>query len=210
MDASPAGSCYEDRSVSMGAAHVYSLLLVLPAGALLVAGFVGAWGLTAFRAAWHAALDGFGWTLAALVGGIVLHEALHGLAWALFGRTPWSAIRFGFQWKTLTPYAHCREPMTVRAYRIGAAAPGVVLGLIPAALGLLAGHGLLFLFGFLFTVAAAGDALILWLLRQARPGWLVVDHPDRVGCYLLPPGAAGPPSASPTGIGPDAGRAPGV
>lgn len=177
---------YEDRSVSMAAANLYSLLLVLPAGAVLVTAFLMRWGLPAFSQAWNAALDAFGWALLVLFGGIVLHEVLHGIAWAVFGRKPWSAIRFGMQWKTLTPYAHCREPMAVRAYRLGAATPGVVLGLLPAGLGILTGHGVLFLFGFLFTVAAGGDALILWLLRRAEADALVLDHPARVGCYLVP------------------------
>ena len=50
-----------------------------------------------------------GFLIAAL--GIVAHEAIHGLSWAYFSGRPLSAVKFGFQVKTLTPYAHCKEPI---------------------------------------------------------------------------------------------------
>lgn len=169
----------------MAQANLYSLAIIVPAAGLLILGFIARWGVDALAQAWERMLDQFGWAMGVLIAGIVAHELLHGAAWALFGRKPWTAIAFGFQWKTFTPYAHCREPMDIRAYRLGAATPGVVLGLLPAALGILLGHGPIFLFGLLFTVAAAGDALILWLLRTVEPGRLVEDHPTRAGCYVV-------------------------
>src|SRR5690606_25530349 len=116
--------------------------------------------------------------------GVLAHEALHALAWRLAGRVPAETVRLGFQWKTLTPYAHCAVPMAAGPYRIGAAVPGVVLGVLPALLGLATGSGALFLFGLLFTLAAGGDALILWLLRDVPADRLVADHPERAGCYV--------------------------
>ncbi len=95
-------------------------------------------------------------------------------------------MRLGFSWKALTPYAHCAAPMPARAYRIGAAAPGVALGLLPAALAWATGSGAVLAFALLFTLAAGGDALILWLLRGVPPERLVVDHPTRAGCLVLP------------------------
>lgn len=174
----------EDRSISMMQANVYGLVL-LPPLLLLALPFWLRWGgaslLEGLRT--FTELPSF---LPALVGGIVVHEALHGLAWMLWGRKPFSAMRFGFQLKTFTPYAHCTEPLEVGAYRAGAAAPGIVLGLIPAIIATLNGNSWLLWFGVFFAFAAVGDLLILWLLRDVPRGRLVEDHPTRAGCYILP------------------------
>lgn len=171
----------EDRSVSMVRANVAALVGLGPLVAVLAAAFV--------------ALHGWGPLVAAtggppllmlglLVLGVLAHEGLHALAWKAAAGLPWSDMKLGFQWKTLTPYAHARVPMTARAYRIGAATPGVVLGLAPAAVALATGGGGWMLFGLLFTFAAGGDALILWLLRGVEAGRLVEDHPTRAGCFV--------------------------
>lgn len=75
--------------------------------------------------------------------------------------------------------------MEVNAYRIGAAMPGVVLGIAPCIGGIIFGNGWWFVFGLLFTYAACGDALIIWLLRKVKTGSLVEDHPSRAGCYVI-------------------------
>ena len=75
------------------------------------------------------------------LGGVVLHELIHGIAWAYFGNKPLTAIRFGFKLSALTPYAHCREPLPASVYRIGAAAPAVLLGLVPVLVATVTGTG---------------------------------------------------------------------
>lgn len=40
-------------------------------------------------------------------------------------------------------------------------------------------------FGLFFILAAGGDILILWLLRNVKSSSFVQDHPTRVGCYIL-------------------------
>lgn len=166
----------------MGQANVWALVALGPLVALLTAAFVWRWG-------WGPFADAGGevpmlFMVGALVVGIVAHEVLHAVAWKLAAGIPWADMKLGFQWKTFTPYAHARVPMPARAYRIGAATPGVVLGLVPCAVALLTGDGAWMLFGLLFTLAAGGDALILWLLRGVAPGRLVEDHPTRAGCYV--------------------------
>jgi hypothetical protein len=173
----------EDRSISMAQANLYGLLL-LPPLLLLAVPFWLIWGGGALVEGLRVftALQSF---LPALVIGIVIHEALHGLAWMLAGRKPRSAMHFGFQLKTLTPYAHCTEPLEVGAYRVGAATPGVVLGLLPVLVATVIGNGWLLWFGVFFAFAAVGDLLILWLLRDVPRGRLVEDHPTRAGCTIL-------------------------
>ncbi len=174
----------EDRSVSMGRANLWALGVMTPLAALLLAPFFGWHGWQPLYAVTDALLHRPLVPLLVFVAGVLAHEGLHALAWRVAGRLPWRDIRVGFQWKTLTPYAHARVPMPARAYRIGAATPGVVLGLAPCAVGLATGGGGWMLFGVLFTLAAGGDALILWLLRGVAPGRLVADHPTRAGCFV--------------------------
>lgn len=175
---------FADRSISMAVANGYALAFVVPAVVVLLGGFFALWGWRPLYAATDAVLGNLLIGLGVLAAGVVAHEMLHVWAWRLAGRVPAETVRLGFQWKTLTPYAHCSVPMPARAYRIGAAAPGVVLGLLPALAGLALGHGALFLFGLLFTLAAGGDAVILWLLRDVPPERLVKDHPSRAGCLV--------------------------
>ncbi|HKJ69871.1 MAG TPA: DUF3267 domain-containing protein, partial [bacterium] len=120
-----------------------------------------------------------------LLGGIITHEALHAFAWLLVAKNQWRAIKFGIHLTALSPYAHCTEPMPVGSYRITVILPGVLLGAVPLMIGMLLGNGPVILFGFLFTLSAGGDALVLWRIRNIPPGTLVRDHPDRAGCVVI-------------------------
>lgn len=123
--------------------------------------------------------------------GIVVHEAIHGLTWAALGRLPRSAIRFGVQWKTATPYAHATVPLPAWAYRWGTAMPLLLLGLVPALAGIGFGDARIAGFGMLFTLVAGGDLAVLWLMRGLpRHAW-VQDHPERAGCLVVQPAREG-------------------
>ncbi|MEM6785057.1 MAG: DUF3267 domain-containing protein [Bacteroidota bacterium] len=174
----------------MTAANLLALVLILPVGALLLAGHIATHGIVDLARGFDGWIAGGRW-VAGIALGTVLHEALHGLAWKAASGVSWSSITFGFNWKAFAPYAHCRVPMPARAYRIGAAAPGLVLGLAPALVGVATGWGMWTAFGFLFTVAAGGDAVTLWVLRRVPGAGLVEDHPTRAGCVVQAPLDAG-------------------
>ncbi|PSQ52614.1 MAG: hypothetical protein BRD28_04530 [Bacteroidetes bacterium QH_10_64_37] len=120
----------------------------------------------------------------AFVLGVLFHEGLHGLG-HVRGEASWSDVRFGMHWKALTPFAQCTVPTRTRSYRIAIALPGLVLGAGPLVLGLATGIWLLTFYGFLMLVAAAGDLLILWVLRGVPAGAWVQDHPRQVGCLVV-------------------------
>lgn len=120
-----------------------------------------------------------------VIVGIIIHEAIHGITWAVFGRKPWSTIKFGFQLKTLTPYCHIKEPVEVNAYRIGAFMPGLIVGILPYIYSLITGDASWFWFGLIHTASAGGDWLVLWLIRAVKAGSLVEDHPTQAGCYVI-------------------------
>jgi hypothetical protein len=125
--------------------------------------------------------------LIAIILGIVVHEVIHGLSWVIFGRKPLSMVKFGFQWKTVTPYAHLKEPIEVNVYRLGTFLPGFLLGILPYILSLLLNDANLFWYSIVHTAAAGGDWLVLWMLRDVRGGMLVEDHPTNAGCYVIEP-----------------------
>lgn len=176
----------QDLSIPMARAGGLSLLISLPVASAFVVVFILRWGPAPVKDGFNALLgSGLLTFLAVAAVGVVAHELIHGLTWALFGRKPWRAMTFGVQWKTLTPYAHCREPMPINAYRIGALMPGILLGFLPAVAAILTGNGWLLAFGFLFITVAGGDFLIVWTLRSVGAGKYVEDHPTEAGCYVL-------------------------
>lgn len=174
-----------DRSLPPAAAGIYGLLFAVPA--IFVPGLVylAVWGAPSL--AWLAGISLLDYLLfvLAVAAGMIVHELLHALGWSIFGNKPLRGVKLGFQLRTLTPYAACSGPIVARAYRLGVLTPMVVLGALPALLGLVTGSLWLVLFGMLFLSFAGGDFLIIWLLRGVPPGSLVEDHPENVGCRVL-------------------------
>jgi hypothetical protein len=186
MERREAGTTKKDLTVSVWKALLFAMAL-LPLVLLLYwiylliwdpQGSEGSSGGTYGTAALIAALVVF-------VGGVVVHELIHGLSFAYFGGKPLSSVQYGVHWKWLTPYAHFPEPIPARAYRLSLAMPGLVLGAVPYLVGLATGNGWVMLFGLVFTWGAGGDALILLLMRGVGPRELVEDSPTRVGCHVV-------------------------
>lgn len=117
--------------------------------------------------------------------GIVVHELLHGLAFGLFAKSGFKSIRFGFIKEYLTPYCHCKEPLKLKHYFIGALLPAVVLGVVPIILSFIMGSLFWLIFGIAFFSAAAGDFLVVWVLRHEDPEALVQDHDSEAGCWVF-------------------------
>ncbi len=162
--------------MSFASANAFGAMAAIPMGAVLVIPYLLIWGnnLIPFQ-------FGFIPAMIVLVVGIVIHELMHGFAWALFAKSGVKSIEYGMKWKYLTPYCHCAEPLKVKHYRIGAAMPMIALGLIPAAIAMITGNGQMFLFGLVFTIAGAGDVVGLITLRKFNGDEWVQDHPDEVG-----------------------------
>jgi hypothetical protein len=174
----------------MGAATLLGLALAAPLLGGLLALHVSVRGSGAVDAGVNALLGRLEIGLPLLALGIVAHELVHAAVWVAAGRGSWSRVQFGWQWRALAPFAHYTDPLPATAYRLGAVAPLVVLGIVPALLGTFMGWARLAAFGWLFVVGAAGDLSVLWLLRGVRPTALVVDHPTRAGCLVYQPPAA--------------------
>lgn len=169
-----------DLSISMARANLVVLFITIPVVILQFALFILLHGMENLKPTWNSAS-----LIVVVLLGVVLHELVHGISWVLFGHKPLSAVKFGFHWKTFTPYAHLKEPVEVHAYRLGAFMPGFILGILTYILSLVLGDGNLFWFGMVHTSAAGGDWLILWLIRNVKAGMQVEDHPTNAGCYVL-------------------------
>jgi hypothetical protein len=173
----------QDLSVSMLRANIVAAFIMIPVAVLQFTLFYMLHGTK--KTEFTLYLLNILLFLALMIASIFVHEFVHGLTWVVAGKKPFSAVKFGVQWKTLTPYAHLKEPIEVNVYRIGGFMPGFVLGILPFILSLILGNGTLLWFSIIQTAAASGDWLILWILRNVKSGALVEDHPSRAGCYVL-------------------------
>jgi hypothetical protein len=173
-----------DLSLSVGKAYGFVIFAVVPLVAILALIYMGLRG-TANYFAGLGQLTSLPSILPVMVFGIPLHEFLHAVGWSIFGRIPIREVKFGVMWKALTPYAHLRNPIRAFAYKAGAISPMLVMGFFPYIMGLLIGHAWLMNFGLLYILAAGGDLIVVWTLRNVRSDVMVIDHPTRVGCIVL-------------------------
>ena len=120
-----------------------------------------------------------------LLVSIGVHEWLHAAAFVRIGKVAKTAVQYGFSWKGMAPYAHCKAPMNASAYRIAVLLPGLLLGIVPGLLGVAAGVWWLVLYGTMMLVAAGGDTAVLLAMRHVPGDALVLDHPSQAGCLVL-------------------------
>ncbi|MDZ7680916.1 MAG: DUF3267 domain-containing protein [Fodinibius sp.] len=175
----------EEYTLGFTAANSYALLLSLPLIATFIVPYALIYGWGTLGADLPAFLVNIPLFLVSVLLGTVVHEFIHAVCWSWLDGIPWNRIEFGIKWKLLTPYVHCPESVEINNYRWGVAMPGIVLGLLPYLLALVLQNGWLLGFGIFFTLAAGGDLLILWLLRNVERGSKVQDHPDLIGCQVV-------------------------
>lgn len=120
----------------------------------------------------------------AMIIGIIIHELIHGLVWAKYAKHGLHSIKFGVIWKLLTPYCHCKEPLSVKHYILGLIMPAIVLGILPSLIAIIIGNIPILLFGMVFTLCAGGDFLVINLLRKEDKNDFAEDHPSEAGCYV--------------------------
>ncbi|MEM7111484.1 MAG: alpha/beta fold hydrolase [Chloroflexota bacterium] len=174
-----------DVTVALGWANLVAFVLLPVLGLLLWLPYQLLWG-----GAWAKTIDAIVnlpavWLIVVVLVGVVVHELLHAAGFIWLGGVDRTAVSFGFSWRGLAPYAHCREPITAVAYRLTTALPGFVLGVLPALLGLLTDTMPLMLFGAWMIIAAGGDISVLLVTQGVPSDACVRDHPNRAGCYVL-------------------------
>jgi hypothetical protein len=172
-------------TISMEKANANALLIAPFVAAILIVPHVLLWGFDGLLGWLTGSVLAAVLVVPVLVVSIYLHEVLHGLGFVLVGRMRPRDVKIAFNRKTLSPYIHCPIPMSASAYKISLVLPGLLLGIVPALIGIGLGIGWLTLYGMLMAVAALGDAQIAWLMRRLPGSARVVDHPEEVGCEVL-------------------------
>lgn len=191
MSAAPPAA-ERDATMSVARANLVAVAWLPVAAGVVLAPFAVRWGAGRLAAAvpGPASLPA---VLAVLLGSVLLHELTHAAGFRLLARAPRSAVRLGFNRRTLTPFAACSTPVRAAAYRATALLPGLALGVLPGTAALLTGSGLLALWSWTMLAVAGGDLAAVWAIREVPPDALVVDHPSRVGCTITGQRGGGAP-----------------
>ena len=112
-----------DLTTSVLKANVMAVLLVLPFVAIFTIIYLMVNNVTGWELL-HGALDVFGTPLGILLYFaiffilVIVHELIHGVSRAMYAKSGWKSISFGFIAKKLTPYceigrASCRERVSI-------------------------------------------------------------------------------------------------
>ena len=110
---------------------------------------------------------------------VFIHELLHGLGWAIFGKKGWTAIRFNIS--ALMPSCTCQAVLTKRQYLAGVLAPFLVLGL-GSAIFLWIYPGTISVVTMMVNFVAAGADLMIAVSVCRQPNdVLIADHPSQAG-----------------------------
>ncbi len=173
-----------DLTISIVFANIFSILLFVPFGSVFGGLFVLV-NRNRFRefSGWNVILFWIAYLTA-----IVLHEAIHGLTWAVFMPNGLKDIEFGIMMQYLTPYATCKQPLKKGPYILGALMPLLLLGIIPSVLAVFLNSLTMLFFGIIMSVSAAGDILIVWEVLKYKPQGeqvFYMDHPTQGGGVIF-------------------------
>ncbi len=169
----------KEYTLSIRKINLYSLIMIIPITAILLIPFILIWDFQTFEIGRKEFMRLF---IYVLILGIILHELLHGITWALFSKKGFKSIKFGLN--GITPYCHCKEPLKAKYYRLGGIMPLIIMGIIPSVVGIILGNGLFLSFGIFFSWTAGGDIISLFMLRKLDENTMVYDHPHKMGFYI--------------------------
>lgn len=126
--------------------------------------------------------------IVSMLVGIVVHELIHGLTWSFFTKGGWKSVEFGVIWQYFTPYCTCSEPMKKVPMLLAAIMPTLVLGILPAVVGIIWGQALFLLFGVVMIAGGGGDMLIILNIlkyKTVAKEVLFMDHPYEIGTFVF-------------------------
>lgn len=111
---------------------------------------------------------------------IPIHEGLHAIGWVFFCKNRFKSINLGVLWKLLTPYCHCKEPLTYIGYMTGLLFPFLFIGLGLFIIALCTNNLLLLLVSFFNVSGATGDLMVAFKMFKYRRA-LLIDLPVDCG-----------------------------
>ncbi|MCL1789093.1 MAG: DUF3267 domain-containing protein [Oscillospiraceae bacterium] len=183
-----------DKTISFVKANVYALFMLIPTVLCFIL-YAYIWDLSMnpfdiFTSPDFSSqrffIDSF-FCLLFIVVLVVLHELTHGLVLGSFCKNKHKSIKYGIDQKTLSPYCHCGEILTISQVRLGYAAPLFTTGILPFLIALLIGYFPLMFAGITLIVGAGGDYTIMLIIATEKKNAFAEDHPSLVGCVVYRP-----------------------
>jgi len=108
---------------------------------------------------------------------MALHELIHFASFRLSG-VPKGLATIRFSPKSLLAYVQLHAPLEIVRFRWGVVLPGLLTGLLPAAVALVIGNGTLLVGSAAMLAATGGDVAVLWATRSYGPGTRVLGDAD--------------------------------
>ncbi|WP_162920091.1 DUF3267 domain-containing protein [Paenisporosarcina cavernae] len=115
---------------------------------------------------------------------IVLHEAVHLVAFRFIGKVPWSSLDYGINWKLGVAYATTSQSIANRPLQGVLIAPLIVTGLLPFVYGVFFASPFWLISGCFLIGGAAGDVAMIKALRGYPANALVRDDPNLPKLYV--------------------------
>lgn len=119
---------------------------------------------------------------------IVVHEAIHGITWAIFAENGFKSISFGFIVEYLTPYCTCNQPLKKHQIMIGALMPTMILGIILGIISIFITSPMLLFVSVLNIFGGGADLMMsfkLLLYKSPSKDVLFIDHPYEIGTAVF-------------------------
>ena len=176
------GYVRHDLTIGMGKAGWIAIFMLVP---LFIAGY-GLYYLV------HHRIEMTGFNGASFLITFLLltavHELIHGISWSIFTPNHFKDIAFGIMMPYLSPYCTCRVPLKKSQHIFGTAMPFILLGIVPAMIGIAAGQPKVLLMGILMIDIAVGDILIILKIlvyKSSAKDIVYMDHPTDAGGVIF-------------------------
>lgn len=176
------GYTRHDLTIGMGKASWIAIFLLIP---LFIAGY-GLYYLVHHKIE----MTGFNGATFLIVFLLltVVHELIHGISWSIFTPNHFKDIAFGIMMPYLSPYCTCMAPLTKPRHLFGTVMPLILLGIVPAVIGIAAGIPMVLLMGLLMIDIATGDILIILKIltyKTSAKDVVYMDHPTDAGGVIF-------------------------
>lgn len=176
------GYTRHDLTIGMGKASWIAIFLLIP---LFIAGY-GLYYLVHHKIE----MTGFNGATFLIVFLLltVVHELIHGISWSIFTPNHFKDIAFGIMMPYLSPYCTCMAPLTKPRHIFGTVMPLILLGIVPAVIGIAAGIPMVLLMGLLMIDIATGDILIILKIlayKTSAKDVVYMDHPTDAGGVIF-------------------------
>lgn len=177
----------EERTVSIGVANVFALLLMIIVS-ILSTYIVVNWKINWTKEYFIVNILNIKSIVAVVLMfiSIFFHECIHALVFGMFINKKKEYVKIGFDKQKMTPYSYCNGKLRLWQYALAIIAPCLILGFIPYILSIFYKDVIiLFVSGINICGAGADVLLILIIVKYGKFNAWVKDHPRKVGFFII-------------------------